>query len=411
MLGAAVLVAPLHTPVGAGPVEQQEQEVQRIADQLDALENRIGQLEEAYSAALDRIDQLAIEIQQSQARVDEQTAELGALHRQLTGVALDKFMGGGGSGLTPLLSSAGSFTDELQRDELSRVALDEGTGTADELQELLDQLAAETAILNAKQQEQAQLLASLDAQRRQGEELTTQLQQQHAEAQAKLGDLVREEQERRAAAAAAAAQAEWERQQAAAAEAAARPAPAPSRGGGAPATGGGGGGGGSDAGSGSGAGSGGAGGSGSGGSGSGGGAAPAPAPAPAPEPAPAPPSVPAPSSMAGVAIAAAQSQLGVPYKFAQSSPGVAFDCSGLTKYAWGKAGVSLPHQSARQYAVIPHVPKDQAQPGDLIFYHSPIGHVAIYIGGGQLIHAPASGDVVKVAPVNWSKVVGVGRPG
>ena len=59
----------------------------------------------------------------------------------------------------------------------------------------------------------------------------------------------------------------------------------------------------------------------------------------------------------------------------------------------------------------PHVPEDQAQPGDLIFYYSPIGHVAIYIGGGQLIHAPHTGDVVKVAAVNWGKVVGVGRPG
>ena len=85
----------------------------------------------------------------------------------------------------------------------------------------------------------------------------------------------------------------------------------------------------------------------------------------------------------------------MPYKFAASSPGVAFDCSGLTKYAWGKAGVYLPHQSAAQYASTPHVPKDQAQPGDLIFYYSPIGHVGIYLGGGMMIHAPATGDVVE----------------
>jgi cell wall-associated NlpC family hydrolase len=112
-----------------------------------------------------------------------------------------------------------------------------------------------------------------------------------------------------------------------------------------------------------------------------------------------------------VAIAAAQGQLGVAYKFAAESPGVAFDCSGLTKYAWGQAGVYLPHQSAAQYASTPHVPKDQAQPGDLIFYYSPIGHVAIYLGGGMLIHAPSPGKVVSVAPVNWGKVVGVSRPG
>ena len=104
-------------------------------------------------------------------------------------------------------------------------------------------------------------------------------------------------------------------------------------------------------------------------------------------------------------------QLGVPYRFAASEPGVAFDCSGLTKYAWGKAGVYLPHQSSAQFSSTPQVPKESAQPGDLIFYYSPIGHVAIYIGGGSLIHAPQSGDVVKVATVRWERVVGVTRPG
>jgi len=61
--------------------------------------------------------------------------------------------------------------------------------------------------------------------------------------------------------------------------------------------------------------------------------------------------------------------------------------------------------------MLPHVPQSQVQPGDLLFYKAPIGHVAIYVGGGQLIHAPAAGDVVKLAAVNWAKVVGIGRPG
>ena len=82
-----------------------------------------------------------------------------------------------------------------------------------------------------------------------------------------------------------------------------------------------------------------------------------------------------------------------------------------TKYAWAQAGVSLPHQSRAQFAATPRVPTDQAQPGDLIFYYSPIGHVSIYIGGGSLIHAPRTGDVVKISAVNWGKVVGVTRPG
>jgi cell wall-associated NlpC family hydrolase len=115
--------------------------------------------------------------------------------------------------------------------------------------------------------------------------------------------------------------------------------------------------------------------------------------------------------MAGIAVNAAESQLGVPYLFAAESPGVAFDCSGLTKFAWGQAGVYLPHQSGAQFGSIPHVSQSEIQPGDLLFYRSPIGHVAMYIGGGSLIQATRPGDVVKIAAVNWAKVVGIGRPG
>ena len=80
---------------------------------------------------------------------------------------------------------------------------------------------------------------------------------------------------------------------------------------------------------------------------------------------------------------AALSQLGVPYVFAAASPGRAFDCSGLTLWAWGQAGVSLPHFAASQYAMLPHVPLDQLQPGDLVFFYSDLHHVGIYIGNGH----------------------------
>ena len=117
------------------------------------------------------------------------------------------------------------------------------------------------------------------------------------------------------------------------------------------------------------------------------------------------------SSRAQIAVAAAKSQLGVRYQFAMSSPGVAFDCSGLTAYAWAQAGVSLPHQSAQQYASTPHIPLADLQPGDLLVYYSPISHVALYIGNGQVIQAPAPGKFVEIVGVDWSKVVGASRPG
>ncbi len=105
------------------------------------------------------------------------------------------------------------------------------------------------------------------------------------------------------------------------------------------------------------------------------------------------------------------SQVGVGYRYAAAEPGVAFDCSGLTMWAWGQAGVGLPHQSAGQAGSVAHVPASSAQPGDLIFYYSPISHVGLYIGGGQMVHAANSSTGVLVASVNWGNVTAVGRPG
>jgi cell wall-associated NlpC family hydrolase len=120
--------------------------------------------------------------------------------------------------------------------------------------------------------------------------------------------------------------------------------------------------------------------------------------------------VPAPSPGAAGAVAAAMSQLGVGYRYATAIPGVAFDCSGLTAWAWGQAGVALPHQSRQQFASLPHVGQGDVQPGDLLFFYNPIGHVAMYIGNGQMVHATHPGDVVRVAGVGWDRVVGIGRP-
>lgn len=117
------------------------------------------------------------------------------------------------------------------------------------------------------------------------------------------------------------------------------------------------------------------------------------------------------SARSQVAINAALKQLGTPYRYAMSRPGVAFDCSGLTTYAWAKAGVGLPRNSRAQYNALPKIPKSLAMPGDLVFTGSPIHHVGIYLGGGTMVHAPQYGDVVKISPVRWWKVVGVVRPG
>jgi peptidoglycan DL-endopeptidase CwlO len=123
---------------------------------------------------------------------------------------------------------------------------------------------------------------------------------------------------------------------------------------------------------------------------------------------------PANASAAQIAVSAARSVLGTQYVFGSADPGVGFDCSGLTMWSWAQAGVYIPHSSAAQYASLPHVPLDQVQPGDLIFYSSPISHVALYVGGGQIIHArhPGPGGEVQASSMyGYDSPVGASRPG
>jgi len=115
------------------------------------------------------------------------------------------------------------------------------------------------------------------------------------------------------------------------------------------------------------------------------------------------------SGGAATAVAAAKSKIGSPYVWAAAGPS-SFDCSGLTMWAWAQAGVSLPHSSSMQYGSGPKVSVSSLQPGDLVFYGSPIHHVALYVGGGQVIHAPQTGDVVRYASVDMMPIVGAVRP-
>jgi cell wall-associated NlpC family hydrolase len=107
----------------------------------------------------------------------------------------------------------------------------------------------------------------------------------------------------------------------------------------------------------------------------------------------------APSAAAQAAVDTALAQVGDPYVYGAGGPD-AFDCSGLTQYAYSAAGVSLPHSSASQSRMGMAVSRSELQPGDLVFFYSPVSHVGMYIGNGQMVHASTSGQPVKVASLD-----------
>ena len=110
-------------------------------------------------------------------------------------------------------------------------------------------------------------------------------------------------------------------------------------------------------------------------------------------------SVAAPNAAAQAVVDTALAQQGKAYVWAGAGPNV-YDCSGLTQFALAAAGVSLPHSSRVQSTMGSPVARADLQPGDLVFFYSPVSHVGIYVGGGQMVHAPTAGDVVKVSSVD-----------
>ena len=115
----------------------------------------------------------------------------------------------------------------------------------------------------------------------------------------------------------------------------------------------------------------------------------------------APTPTPAPAPLGGghpEAASIALRYLGIPYVWGGASP-AGFDCSGLVMYVYAQLGISLPHYAAAQYGYGTPVSRADLQPGDLVFFDG-LNHVGIYIGGGQMVHAPHTGDVVKISPIS-----------
>jgi peptidoglycan DL-endopeptidase CwlO len=353
--------------VGATSVDDARRRVERIVDELERLAERSDKLAEDYAEAMDEKSRLDAEIVEAETRLAALGEQLDGLRGDLSAVAVRAFTGSGVDVLGPLFTSASVYSDSLQRDQYSRVALSVGTTTVDDYDALLGEYESEKRSLERMRSRTEALGERLSGSLDETNRLRDEYLDRRREAERELGAAIEAEERRRAEESYRRVLAEQEARRNAAAAGSAggsnNAAAAPTRNSGTAVR--------------------------------------------YVEPV----RYPQPSSLAQVAVNAAMAQQGVPYRFASALPGVAFDCSGLTHYAWAQAGVYLPRNSRAQFASTPRVPVAEAKPGDLIYFYSPISHVGLYIGNGQMVHAPNTGSVVHVRNVNWAKVVGVTRPG
>jgi len=358
-MSAGALAPGLGAAASASPIDDKRAEASRIQDSIDANGERISILTENYNEARLKIEEATAGIADAETRLDEAAAESRRLSGILQGRAAELYMKSGSSSPIPEID-AHSISEAGSRAKYSSAAAARDESIIDDLsiaRELLTSRKAELEKLKAEAQAESD---QLEQSRAEVEAAQAEQQRLLSEVNGEIANLVHQEEVRRQQEAERQAREDLARRQAA--EEAARQA---SAGGGSPSGG---------------------------------------------ESSTPPPDVPAPNARAQVAVDTAMAQLGKPYSYGTAGPNT-FDCSGLTMYAWAAAGVSIPHSSRAQYAVLPHVPMDALAPGDIVFYGNPIHHVGMYIGGGQMVNAPHTGDVVKVASFYRSDYAGAGRPG
>jgi peptidoglycan DL-endopeptidase CwlO len=386
----AVVVAASVAPAAAqeAPGGPSSAQVER---QLATAEDRLAEIEAAASLAVEEVNEAQVELDLAEgelaATLDAADAALGRSDELRVGtdaVARSLYKTGGTNlQFGALLSSDGPTEAGARYATVQRVlrthrgdvqalaaAMTELRTLEDRLAEQRDtaearaaDLADRRAQLEATLADQADEIASLET------ELDAARDREEAARRAAAERAAREAAEREAVERAARETAERE---AATERAAARPAPAPSRSAPTP-------------------------------------TAPAAAPAaPAPAPEPAAPSA---RGSAQRAVDTALAQVGKPYVWGGGGPN-SFDCSGLTSFGWRAAGVSLPHSSRMQYSATTRISRGDLQPGDLVFFGSPIHHVAMYIGGGSVVEASRSGIPVRTSStaLGRSDIAGYGRP-
>jgi cell wall-associated NlpC family hydrolase len=355
---AVAAICALPQTANADAVADKQAQANAIAAKIDELNHTIERNAEAANAAQIELDGLNQQVTDAQTKVAAAQAEHDKHQGELRDYAVNAYVHGTDN-VSQQQASSSDPDNQGQREGYLTAASGNRQQLIDELRATEEDLNAQIGQLNQAKGAAEAKAQDLQNQKTSAESAAAQQQTLYNQAQGELATLVQQAQAKAAAEQAAAAQA---RAQAAAAQANAQTkttAPATGRGGGS--------------------------------------SAPVGPP-------------PATNGGAGAAIAEAQRQLGKPYVWGAAGPN-AFDCSGLTAWAWRAGGVSLPHFSGAQYSSTTHVSMSAIQPGDLIFYESPDQHVALYVGGGQIIHAPHAGAVVRYDSLYyWNTSMMASRP-
>jgi cell wall-associated NlpC family hydrolase len=369
-LALLVLFALLGGSARADRLADRQAEADRVQAQLAQMDMDLSKAVEAYNRAQSRLDATEAEIRDNARQLAITRANLAIAQGELSHQLVADFRTGDPDAIGVLLG-AGSMSDMLARIDIVKRSSGRTARLVGKVLSLKKQFERRTATLAKQRKAREAALAERSARKTTIQAGIRARQDRLASVKRDIRQIIQQREAAERAAAAARAAAARAAQQAAAAEdtSSADPGIGGSSGsGGDSGSSGGGGGGGGD---------------GGGSSGGGGGGSDAPINPP-------------PSSGGSSVVAAALSQLGVPYRWGGSSPGEGFDCSGLTMWAYAQAGVSLPHNAAAQHSMGTPIDRSNLQPGDLVFFNGD-SHMGMYIGGGQFVHAPHTGDVVKIS--------------
>jgi cell wall-associated NlpC family hydrolase len=364
----AVLAFSVSAPAFGDPISAKRAQATRVESQIEALNTKAEIATEKYNLANQRHAQLTREVAATEKRIAKLNKRTNKLQSQLNTQANDMYRQGPLGFLGVLLGSTSFENFSATWDLLTKINAQRGDTVAQLRQTKADAEAAHKRLVVAENQAAKQQAAMASNEKAVKQQLAAR-EQVLSGLNADIKSLIAQKQAQEAAAARALQLALLKRQRAAAsaarvaaARAAARarsasaPGPAVTR----------------------------FGGRGSGSS--------------------------APSATGAKAVYWAETALGKPYVWAAAGPD-AFDCSGLTMWAYRKAGVSLPHYAASQINYGTRVSRSDLQPGDLVFFGGPIHHVGMYVGGGDFIHAPHTGDVVKISSLSSrSDYAGACRP-